>query len=231
MNERALATPTGNMNPTGTPVAQPASAMPATAAIRCLLIEDSKYDRQRVRRIAEQTSLALDFLEAATLDEALTLLSDHDIDVILLDQGLPDGEGTVAAELLRNHLAERTPPIVMISGNQQLAMPARAIASGCIDFISKDELSIPRLEKAVNDSVGKRRSLEKVPTAQNAALQSFAEDTVLELRISMSRMLRLIARAGDKHPAALDELGELRTVCCEIWDYIDDLPRAAKLRR
>jgi CheY-like chemotaxis protein len=195
--------------------------------ISCLLIDDSKFDRQRLRRISEQTNLELSFAEAPSLDAALSLLRTRDFDVILLDQSLPDGEGTVAADLLRKHLGSKAPPIIMISGSDETAMPARAFASGCADYISKDSLSIPNLQQAIFSSIAKANTASPKSTApmaeHGAALQSFADDTVLELRIPLSRMIRLISRATDRHPSAVTELDDLKTICREMWDYLDNI--------
>jgi CheY-like chemotaxis protein len=199
--------------------------------INCLLIDDSQYDRQRVRRISEQTTLVLAFTEAPSLDAALNVLREKDFDVVLLDQNLPDGDGIVAAALLRKHLGNQTPPIIMVSGSEETAMPARAFASGCSDYISKDGLSIPSFEKAISNAVAKFKAAGPKPAENSAeyraALQSFADDTVMELRVPLSRMLRLISRATDLHPSAATELGNLKEVCREMWDYLDHVHQSA----
>jgi CheY-like chemotaxis protein len=212
------------------PPAPAAGAMTA-APINCLLIEDSQFDRQRVRRISEQGTLDVSFTEAPSLDEALKSLRVRDFDVILLDQKLPDGDGTAAAELLRKHLGPEAPPIIMISGSEETAMPVRAFAAGCADYISKDNLTIPGLEKAISGTLAKVKAASAIPAKQvagaNAQLQSFADDMVMELRIPLSRMLRLISRATDRHPAAAAELGDLKAVCREMWDYLDSVRQTA----
>ncbi|HUS55848.1 MAG TPA: response regulator [Thermohalobaculum sp.] len=203
--------------------------------ITCLLIDDNQYDRQRVRRISEQTTLELSFNEVSSLDEALDVLRVQDFDVILLDQNLPDGDGIVAAALLRKHLGGQTPPIIMVSGSVEAAMPARAFASGCSDYISKDGLSIPSFEKAITVAVSKFKAAAQKPIGSTiehrATLQSFADDTVLEFRIPLSRMLRLISRATDLHPSAASELGDLKAACREMWDYLDNVHQTAAERR
>lgn len=211
------------------------SVVNSAEPITCLLIDDNQYDRQRVRRISEQTTLKLLFTEVPSLDEALNILRAQDFDVILLDQNLPDGDGIVAASLLRKHLGAQTPPIIMVSGSMETAMPARAFASGCSDYISKDGLSIPRFEKAITSALSKSRAAAQKPaevsSAHRAALQSFADDTVLELRIPLSRMLRLISRAKDRHPSVASELVGMNEACREMWDYLDNVQQTAANRR
>jgi len=206
--------------------------VPKTKTVSCLLIDDSKFDRQRVRRIAEQSSIEVTFTEASNLDEALNALRARAFDVVLLDQSLPDGEGTVVVELLNRHLGDQAPPIIMVSGSQEAAMPARAFASGCFDYIGKDGLNIPGLEKAIIASLTRTR--KQAPASGTVSLvqhreelRSLADDTRLELRIPLSRMLRTITRISDQHPAAAPELAALTGICREMWDYLDQLgPRA-----
>jgi len=211
---------------------EPARARPRakTGPINCLVVDDSKFDRQRLRRIADQTNLALSITEAATLDEALNAIRVSDFAIILLDQGLPDGDGTTAAELLKKHMGEKAPPIIMVSGSQESAMPARAFAAGCTEYLSKDHLSIPGLEKAIASTIakvyGQAPGLD-APSPEEALLRGFAEDLALELRIPLSRMLRLIARTADLHRAAAPELDGLKSVCHEMWHYLDHLAETA----
>lgn len=176
--------------------------------------------------------MQLAFTEAENIDGALTALRERRFDVILLDQRLPDGDGTTVVELLTTHLGKNAPPIVMISGSDEAALPARAFASGCCDYISKDGLTIPGLEKVIAGSIAKARAgspKTSVPMAEHrAALQSLADDTVLELRIPLSRMLRLISRAADQHPAAAAEFGHLKAICHEMWEYLDTVSQAAR---
>ncbi len=194
-------------------------------AVKCLLIDDSKYDRQRLLRIAEQTRLDVSFTEVSNLDDAITALRRGNFDLILLDQSLPDGDGTTVAGLLNTHLGNQAPPIIMVSGSIEAAMPARAFASGCADYISKDDLNIPGLEKAILGTVAKAEP-EPLRTSVSmeeyrAALRSFAEDTTLELRIPLSRMLRMLPSIADRHPAANQDVAELTAICHEMWRYLD----------
>lgn len=235
MSVRANATISTGATSSGAPRPDKATGGETRAPINCLLIEDSSFDRQRVRRIAEQTKLRLAFTEAASLDQAIEALKARLFDVILLDQTLPDGDGTVVAELMKRHLGKKTPPIIMVSGSQEVAMPARAFAAGCTDYISKDGLNIPGLEKAITTSIANSRAASPKASMTMAehreALKSFADDTILELRIPLSRMLRLVARASDQHPVAAAELASLKVICREIWDYLDHLAELALQHR
>ena len=91
-----------------------------------------------------------------------------------------------------------------------------------------------RLNAKCSNAVAKSRTAAAKPVnstvEHRAALQSFADDTVMELRIPLSRMLRLISRATDLHPSAATELGGLKEVCREMWDYLDNVQQTAAER-
>lgn len=221
----------GNLFQTGARRAAPAGDAPPLGgrAVSCLLIDDSKYDRQRLRRVAGQTGLTIDFTEAADLDGAISALRTADFDVILMDQMLPDGEGTTVAELFKNHLGASAPPIIMVSGSLEEAMPVRARASGCAGYISKDDLTPHSLRDAVVDVAGKtvrHQPRDSLTMAEHkAALHAFADATAVELRSQLTVALRLVARAADRHAGAAADLGEIREVLDEIWDYLDVVRR------
>ena len=209
------------------PAHQPSPSAPRK--ISCLQIDDSKYDRQRLRRIASQTRLDIEFTETANLDASITALRTSEFDIILMDQTLPDGEGTTVAELFKTHLGADAPPIIMISGSLEAVMPVKAKASGCAGYISKDALTAAMLEDAIASTLARARAepvRTSVPVAEHkAAPQSFADETAIELRSQLSIMLRLIAQATDRHPNAAADLNQVRSVCDEIWSYLDVLRR------
>jgi CheY-like chemotaxis protein len=196
--------------------------------VLCLLIDDSKYDRQRLRRIAEQTRLDIAFTEASDLDAAVSALRAGTFDLILLDQSLPDGDGTAVAELLRAHLGKMAPPVIMISGSVEAALPARAADSGCADYISKDNLSIPGLENAIlgtiRSSGPKFGPAERSARIPQAAMRDATAIKVEDLQAPLSQILRLTARVAQRHPAAAQDLAEVEAVCRQMWSYLEHAP-------
>jgi CheY-like chemotaxis protein len=197
--------------------------------LTCLMIDDSKYDRQRLRRIANQTQLAIEFTEVQDLDSAISALRTTEYDIILMDQMLPDGEGTTVAELFKTHLGAAAPPIVMISGSTETIMPVKAKAAGCLGYIGKNDLTPQALEAVILETLWKTRAepmRNSVSLAEHQdAVRNFAEESASELRSQLTIMLRLIARATDRHPQAAEDLRELSDVCNEIWSYLDVLCR------
>jgi len=62
------------------------------ARVRCLLVEDSEFDQRRIQRVLEQLGVQrLDIVPDVTT--AREYLDTFRPDLILMDNGLPDGSG------------------------------------------------------------------------------------------------------------------------------------------
>jgi len=97
-----------------------------------LLIEDERQMRRFLR-----VSLAADgydLIEAETAAEGMTLAASHNPDIVLLDLGLPDGDGLQVTERLREWTAV---PILVISARGQEADKIKALDAGADDYLTK----------------------------------------------------------------------------------------------
>ncbi|HJT13786.1 MAG TPA: response regulator transcription factor, partial [Dongiaceae bacterium] len=108
--------------------------MPAAAAKKILLVDDDDNLR---RTLAEQLALDGEFeaTEAATATEGLQKAKAAQFDVILLDVGLPDGDGReLCKEMRRNQIAA---PIIMLTAVDGEADTIRGLDSGANDYVTK----------------------------------------------------------------------------------------------
>lgn len=102
-----------------------------TKGARILVVEDDEDNNRLLCTILEQAGYAARPAYSGT--EALLLLNEH-FDLILLDLMLPglNGEG-----LLARLRAERTTPVIAISGKADLDSRVAVLALGADDFIAK----------------------------------------------------------------------------------------------
>ncbi|MEA2329996.1 MAG: hypothetical protein QOH58_134 [Thermoleophilaceae bacterium] len=122
-------------------------AAPATKAVRVLLVEDHTAVREAIATAFEQEQDFEIVGQAASLAEARTML--HDVEVAVVDLGLPDGYG---ADLIRD-LREVNPQAqaLVLSASLDRGDIAQAVESGAAGALSKtahlDELvdSVRRL--------------------------------------------------------------------------------------
>lgn len=104
--------------------------MTATATI--LVVEDDLQLRRFLRTTLEGHGHVIS--EAGTVAEATAEIRRHAPGVVLLDLGLPDGDGLT---LLRRLPAEERPPIIVLSARGQEGDKVAALDAGAEDYLTK----------------------------------------------------------------------------------------------
>ena len=101
-------------------------------AISVLLIEDEPQMRRFLRAALDSGSWHL--IEAATAREGLAQAASRTPDLILLDLGLPDGDGL---DLTRRIREWSTVPIIVLSARGREADKVSALDAGADDYLTK----------------------------------------------------------------------------------------------
>jgi len=104
--------------------------------MKVLVIDDHVLIREALRGVLAELRADAEVVEAGNAGEARQAIADHrDLDMVLLDIGLPDGSGF---DLLSG-LREGRPAIsvVMLSGRDDSEEMARALELGALGFIPK----------------------------------------------------------------------------------------------
>src|SRR5437868_376717 len=102
-----------------------------------LVVDDDAAFRSLARRLLT----ALGFAhagEAASVAAALALAGSLRPDAILVDVGLPDGDGIALAEMLT--ALPWHPRVVLTSSDADAATPEDVLRSGAAAFVPKDQL-------------------------------------------------------------------------------------------
>jgi two-component system KDP operon response regulator KdpE len=97
-----------------------------------LLVEDEPQMRRFLR--ASLASRGFRLFEAEAAQEALVLATSHNPEVILLDLGLPDGDGIALARSFREWSRV---PIIVISARGREADKVEALDAGADDYLTK----------------------------------------------------------------------------------------------
>ena len=134
-------------------------------------------DEIQMRRFLRTTLSALEYrvVEAETAAEALVAVTTHNPDVILMDLGLPDGDGI---DLTRRIRAWNRVPIIVLSARGREEEKVAALDEGADDYLTKPF--------GVNELLARIRAAMRRATAASAG----APPAVLEvgpLRIDQSR--------------------------------------------
>lgn len=101
--------------------------------MRILIVDDDRVLTLLTRRLLEEDGFAVDV--ADTRESAQTLAMVHEYDGIVLDLGLPDGNGVTLIQELRRR--SRTTPILVLSASMDTDTTVRALDAGADDFQTK----------------------------------------------------------------------------------------------
>jgi len=97
-----------------------------------LLVEDEPQMRRFLR--AALTAQPFRLLEAASVAEATIMATSHNAELVLLDLGLPDGDGI---ELTRTLRSWSRVPIIVISARGRESDKVLALDAGADDYLTK----------------------------------------------------------------------------------------------
>jgi two-component system KDP operon response regulator KdpE len=101
-------------------------------SLNVLVVEDDREIRAMM-----QSSLSVEGFEvqtAVTLSEAQALLLNKHPDIIVLDLGLPDGDG---AELVRELRKQHSTPVIVVSARYQETQKIALLDAGADDYLTK----------------------------------------------------------------------------------------------
>ena len=101
--------------------------------MRALLVEDDSSSALLSSKVLEADGFAVDL--ATTARDGLTCAMVTEYDLIVLDLGLPDGNGLSIVQALRRD--GRTAPIMILTGATEKATTILALDAGADDYLTK----------------------------------------------------------------------------------------------
>ncbi len=108
--------------------------MPSAPTIQLLVADDQEIVRLGVKALLAGTEIKV-VAEATTGQAAVTLALEKEVDLVLLDVRMPDGDGL--SVLGRIKLDKPNLPVLLFSAFENFASTARAIALGASGFLLK----------------------------------------------------------------------------------------------
>jgi DNA-binding NarL/FixJ family response regulator len=144
--------------------------MPNEVKIRLLVADDQEIVRQGVRALLAGTEIRA-VAEVGSGQEVLKAIQETEVDVVLLDIRMPDGDGLTTMGRLK--LEKPGLPVILFSAFDNPASVARAIALGASGFLlkgcSRDELLSAIRLVASGENVWSREKLRSVSGALRTA--------------------------------------------------------------
>ncbi len=132
-------------------------------SIRLLIADDHEMVRSGLKSLVEGTDIAV-VAEAATGDSALRMSLKHDVDVVLLDVRMPDGDGLKLLTKIKDDRPEL--PVLMFSAYDNSTYIARSVALGASGYllkgIGRNDLLDAIRQVAAGESIWRRDELRRI---------------------------------------------------------------------
>lgn len=151
-----------------------------------LLVEDESAYRRAVRRVLQNCLGDVHFIEAANGEEALAVLENNSVDLILLDLGMPKVDGYAFLEQFRRDPGHRSIPVCVMTAWSDAANRRKAVELGADDFVGKP-VDNTELETRVK-SLLRIGQYQNQLNQLNAELESRVEQRTLELKIALDEL-------------------------------------------
>lgn len=174
--------------------------------MRILLVEDNAGDARLLREMfSTEKPGSYDLTHLPRLGLALNHLAKGGVDIVLLDLGLPDGDGIETVRRVRRLAPEV--PLIVLTGRDDDDMVAEAMLEGAQDYLVKGQIENRALPRALRHAIERFRLLTK------AALTNIE----LERRVKEKDML-----LGEIHHRVKNSLQVVSSLLCLESDRIQD---------
>jgi two-component system chemotaxis response regulator CheY len=120
-------------------------------ALNVMIVDDSPVMRTFIRKVIGLTGLDVgEYCEAGHGEEALALLRERRVDVVLTDINMPRMNGEEFVRQLENDELLRTIPVIVVSTDASHSRVQQMLALGARGYVTK-----PFLPEALRDQVEK----------------------------------------------------------------------------
>jgi DNA-binding NarL/FixJ family response regulator len=163
--------------------------------VKVLLIDDHILFREGLRLLLDRLEFDCELLEAGCCAQGFALMENcDDMDLVLLDLGLPDMCGMTALQVLRKRFSST--PVVVLSGLEDRTVVLEAVNRGAMGFISKSSSGanlVGALELVFGGSVYLPPSLFQ----RSDSLQAFSPQAAIAMTRARLSGIGLTARQID----------------------------------
>jgi DNA-binding response OmpR family regulator len=128
---------------------------------RILIVEDDRDLAAVIAGVFSRESIAVE--QAHSLNRALELCFTFQPHLLVLDIGLPDGDGFNVVDWLRQHESLARLPLVVYSGRDLSPAERRLLTLGPTHFLAKAKVQPQQLEALVLTMLRNSRQMEEAP--------------------------------------------------------------------
>jgi PAS domain S-box-containing protein len=166
--------------------------------INLLLVDDNPADLFLIKDYLDDSDiLDLNIFEATSVKEATQILSNEEVDLVLLDMFLPDSSGIDT--FMTVHKAFPKTGIIVLSGLSDKHTALNTVQAGAQDFLLKGDFDGRLLEKSIIYGVERKKNLQLLADSENKYRALF-EVTPLPLfiiSIESNKVIKVNAEARE----------------------------------
>ncbi len=173
--------------------------------IRLLIVEDNPVDVLSLKDALQQskgTDFAVSHVE--TLAEAKGFLEEQNIDVLVLDLGLPDSQGLETFMEIQGSAPNL--PIVVVSGLDDESLAIETVKNGAQDYLIKDKWDAQLILRALYYAIQRHQLLFTCKQANESSRRA-------------NRALRVLSLCNQLLVRATEEQGFIQDICRILVDY------------
>jgi two-component system cell cycle sensor histidine kinase/response regulator CckA len=129
--------------------------------ISVLLIEDNIDDAVLIQLyLSSAMKVPHEVKHADRLSEGLELLKNGGVDVVLLDLGLPDGEGLSTFEKV--HAQAPGVPVIVLTGHDDDDLAVEAVQKGAQDYLVKGKVDGSLVGRSIRYAIERQKLLTQI---------------------------------------------------------------------
>ncbi|OGR83775.1 MAG: hypothetical protein A2901_09190 [Elusimicrobia bacterium RIFCSPLOWO2_01_FULL_54_10] len=208
-------------------------------SIHVLLIEDNAKDAaamQKILREVKSASIRLD--KVKNLSDGLEILAKGDVDAVLLDNSLPDGQGL--DNLVKVRAIAKDAPVIVLSDRDDPVTESEVISLGAQDFLMKKRVNSRAMARILHYAIERQRirmTLENA-VAKLQELNQLKSDFISSVSHELHTPLTVITVAsnnfidgifGDLEPVQMKWIERIKSNADRLTNLINDILDLAKL--
>jgi signal transduction histidine kinase len=199
-------------------------------AVKVLLVEDNAGDARLLRQMfSKEKAGSFELTHLSRMSEAVAHLARGGVDIVLLDMGLPDGQGI--ENLRRARAAAPDVAMIVLTGLDDELLAAETVQEGAQDYLMKGQIENRALPRALRHAIERHRmqvETDLIRTQQLRLRDEFLSLVSHELRsplASIHSFTTAVANglAGETNPEQDDYLQIILRNVRQLQSMIEDL--------
>jgi signal transduction histidine kinase len=169
-------------------------------ALQVLLVEDNAGDARLLREMfSKEPPDSFELTHLLRMSEAELHLAKGEVDIVLLDMGLPDGHGLDTVR--RAQAVAPSVPMIVLTGLDDEALAAEAMKEGAQDYLIKGQIENRALPRALRHAIERHRmqtETDLIRTHQMQFKDEFLSHVSHELRSPLSAIRQFVTILLDR---------------------------------